>query len=148
MNYNFKTQQSVEPTKGQTFPTTKPVYRLNKATGRLEETEEVIILQDVIDSCLETCLDRTLDRLMPKIQASEDLAQLDTMRDDLDFAMETCELAEQYREKYKLPDSYSVNDIFDHVAKEAEILKAKIETVQATKKEVKNETKETVQKSE
>lgn len=138
MNYKFKTQQSVEPTKGQTFETTKPVFRLNNATGELEKTDEVVDLQEVINSCIDSALDRALDRLMPKVQNAEEMAELDTMREDLDFAMETSNLAEEYREKYNLPESYSINDIFAHVAKEAEILKAKIDTAQAMKKEVKD----------
>lgn len=136
MNYKFKTQQSVEATKGQIFDETKPVYRLNNATGELEKTDEVVDLQEVINSCIDSALDRALDRLLPKMQNAEDLAELDTMREDLDFAMETSNLAEEYREKYHLPESYSINDIFAYVAKQAEVLKAKIDTAQAVKKEV------------
>lgn len=149
MNYKFKTLQSVEPTKGQTFSSTKPVYRLNKATGELENTGETVDLQAVIDSCIDTALSRALDRLMPKVEEAQDVVQLDVMREDLDLAMETCNRAEEYREKYNLPDDYSVNDIFAHVAKEADILKAKIDTFQAMKKqEVDNEKKKIVKADE
>lgn len=148
MKYKFRTQQTVEPTEGQTFPETKPVYRLNKATGELEKTDEVVDLQEVINSCVDTALDRALDRLLPKVQEAEDIVELDTMREDLDFAMQACDLAEEYREKYNLPESYSVNEIYAHVAKEAEILKAKIETAQSMnkpKEEVQNETEKAVE---
>lgn len=148
MKYKFRTEQTVEPSKGQEFPETKPVYRLNKATGELEQTDEVVNLQEIINSCIDTALDRALDRLMPKVQVAEDIAELDTMREDLDFAMQACDLAEDYREKYNLPASYSVNEIYNHVAKEAEILKAKIETAQSMnkpKEEVQNETEKAVE---
>ena len=150
MNYKFKTVQSVQETKGQTFQTTKPVYRLNKATGELEDTGETVDLQEVINSCIDTALSRALDRLMPKVEQAEDVAQLDVMREDLDFAMETCNRAEEYREKYNLDDSLSVTDIYDYVAKQADLLKAKIDTAQAVSKQkegVENETK-TVEEKE
>lgn len=148
MNYKFKTQKDVWQSKGQSFETTKPVYRLNKATGELELTDETVDLQEVINSCLDSALDRVLDRLMPKVQEVEDVAELDTMREDLDFAMQTCDLAEEYREKYNLPETYSVQDIFNEVAKKAEILKAKVDTYQALKKGVnKDEKKETIEES-
>lgn len=151
MNYKFKTVQSVEPTKGQTFETEKPVYRLNKATGELEKTDEKVDLQALIESSLESALSNVLDRLMPKVEQAEDMLELDTMRDDLDVAMEVSNRAEEYREKFKLPDSYSINDIYNHVAKQADILKAKIDTVKSIQenkdKGVENE-KETVKESE
>lgn len=131
--YKFKTESSVEETKGQNFSPTKPVYRLNKATNELEKTDETADLQEVINSCIDTALDRALDRLLPKIQEAEDVAQLDVMREDLDFAMEACNRAEEYREKYNLDDSLSVNEIYAHVAKQAEILKAKIDTAKSIK---------------
>lgn len=148
MNYKFKTQKNVVQSKGQTFETTKPVYRLNKATGELEITDEIVDLQEIIDSCLDSALACVLDRLLPRVQEVEDVAELDTMREDLDFAMQTCELAEEYREKYKMPETYSVQDIFDEVAKRAEILKAKVDTYQALKKGVnKDEKKENPEES-
>lgn len=131
MNYKFKTIQSVDDSKGQTFATEKPVYRLNKATGELEMTDEVVDLQAVIESFLENALNNVLDRLMPKVEQAEDLVELDVMRDDLDIAQEVSNRAEEYRDKFKLPDSYSINDIFNFVAKQADILKAKIDTVKS-----------------
>lgn len=133
--YKFKTESSVEETKGQNFSPTKPVYRLNKATNELEKTDETVDLQELINSGIELALDRALDRLLPKIQEAEDVAQLDVMREDLDFAMEACNRAEEYREKYNLDDSLSVNEIYAHVAKEAEILKAKIDTAKSIKEQ-------------
>lgn len=149
MNYKFKTLQSVEPSEGQTFPTTKPVFRLNKATGELEDTGETVDLQEVINSCIDTALDRALDRLMPKVQQAEDLIELETMREDLDFAMEACNRAEDYREKFKLDDKLSVTDVFAYVAKQAEILDAKRKQAMAGQKEsVENEKTKTVKTEE
>lgn len=140
--YKFKTESSVEETKGQDFSSTKPVYRLNKATNELEKTDEKVDLQEIINSGIELALDHALDRLLPKIQEAQDVAQLDLMREDLDFAMETCNRAEEYREKFNLDSKLSVQDIFAHVAKQAEILDAKIKQAQSTKKEgVENEKK-------
>lgn len=150
MNYKFRTERTVEKTKGQTFPTTEPVYRLNKATGELDKTDETVDLQAIIDSCLETALSRALDRLLPKVEEAKDIAELDLMREDLDFAQATCNMAEDYREKFNLSDKLSVNEIFAEVAKQAEILKAKIDTATTLKKqEVKgNEKKENIESSE
>lgn len=141
MMYKFKTISSVPKTVGQEFPTTKPVYRLNKATGMLEETGDVIVLQEVIDSCLDQVLDRTLDRLMPKVEEANDVAQYDEMIDDLDVAMEVANKAEFYRDKLGLADNLSINDIFNAVNLEAEKLKTKIDTVQALKNDIDSEKK-------
>lgn len=149
MLYKFRTEQSVDTNKefkGQTFEKTQPVYRLNQATGELEKTDEVVDLQAVIDSCLETCLDRALERLMPKVETSEDVATLDLMRDDLDMAMEVCNIAEEYKEKYNLDASMSMEHVFDFVSKQAEALKTKIDA--ASKKEEIDVQTEDVEKSE
>lgn len=151
MNYIFKTLQSVEESEGQTFATEKPVYRLNKATGKLEMTDEKVDLQALIESSLDNALNKVLDRLIPKVEQAEDLAELDVMRDDLDIAMEVSNRAEEYRERFKLPDSYSINDIYNHVAKQADILKAKIDTVKSMQfknKEGFEDEKKDVEKSE
>lgn len=149
MNYKFKTVETVEETKGQTFSSTKPVYRLNKANGELELTDDTIDLQALINSCIDTALDRTLDRLLPKVEQAEDIMELDLMREDLDMAMQVSNVAEEYRSKLGLSDSLSMNDIFNEVSKQAEILKAKIDTAQNIKKELKSdEKKETIKESE
>lgn len=133
MNYKFKTPQTVDNSVGQTFDKTKPVYRLNKATGQLESTGETIDIQELINSCLETCLAKALDRLMPEVKINEDVAQLELMREDLDIAMDTCARAEDYRTRFGLADSLSVEDIYNEVAKQADIVKARIETAQSLK---------------
>lgn len=150
MMYKFKTYESVDPlkSKGQTFDKFAPVYRLNKATGELEETDEVVDVQAVVDSCLETALDRSLDRLLPKVETAEDVAELDLMREDLDEAMNVCNLAEEYKKSLKLDDKLSVEEVFSEVAKKAELLKARIDTVKALKEAKDNEKTENVEKGE
>ena len=140
MNYKFRTLQTREEPKGQTFEKTAPVYRLNKATGELEKTDDVVVLQDVIDSGLETCLSKALDRLLPEVEQAEDIIQLDTMRDDLDYAQSVCDRAEEYKEKLGLDPSLSVSDVFAKFAEEAEKISQKIKDYQKSKsEEVKDE---------
>lgn len=150
MMYNFKTLKSVAPDKekGQTFSKTQPVYRLNKATGELELTDEVVNIQAIIDSCLDTCLDRALDRLLPKVEEQKDIADLELMREDLDVAMQGTVLAEKYKAQYNLDPKMSLEDVFAYVSNQAEILKAKIDTAKQISEEVKDDAQKNVEKSE
>lgn len=148
MNYKFRTANSVEPSNGQTFDTEKPVYRLNNATGELELSGDKVILQEVVNSCVKTALDHVLDRLLPQVEQAKDVVELDLMREDLDYAMDVCNKAEEYRQKLNLSDKLSVEEIYSELAKSAELLKAKIDTAKSlTNKEVSQDEEETIKES-
>ena len=142
-----QTAQDVEPDKYvQNFDGSnlKPVYRLNKSTGELELTDEVIDIQQLIDSCKDIALQACLERLMPQTETeSDDLAIYDSMRDDLDEMTAAIELANDYREQFGLGDC-SIEEVFRVVGQHADELKKKL-----NEKEIKNEkSQEIEQKTE
>ena len=91
----------------------KPVYRYNKATDELELTDEVIDLQECIDSCRDSALNAILERFLPTETVDEISELRDEYADDLDFATEMLDKAEYYREKFNLPTDMSVTEIFN-----------------------------------
>lgn len=133
-----QTAQEVEPGKYvQNFDGSnlKPVYRLNKSTGELEITDEVIDIQQLIDSCKDIALQACLDRLMPQAETeSEDLAIYDSMRDDLDEMTAAIELANDYRVQFGLGDC-SVEEVFRVVGQHADELKKKLNEKEIVKNE-------------
>lgn len=139
MIYRKENYQDKEKEKGQTFSQFKPVYRLNKATGLLEKTDEVVDVNELVNSCKDACLNALLERFMP-CQTIEDVAQVEVnaMQDDLDIATETVNLANYYKEKFALPVETSIEDVFKVVNQKSQELKTKIEQ----SKEVKGNEKE------
>lgn len=110
----------------QSFPNTRPVYRLNKATGELEETDEVIDIDELVNSCKDTCLQACLERFIPKEEDSDDLTLYNDMVDDLDVMAQVAERAEEYREAFNLQGA-SIEEVFSYVGQHAEELKKKLE---------------------
>lgn len=100
---------------GQVFPRFKPVYRLNKSTNILEKTDEVIDISEVVQSDLETTLTKVLERFMPYIQpqttVSDDVAQLDDMRDDLDRLQDLAIFTEELKSKYDIDEFADISQV-------------------------------------
>lgn len=119
---------------GQSFDKFKPVYRLNKATGVLEETDEVIDIQEVVNSCKDMALNAVLERFLPSSIVGEDVAIVAKMQDDVDKMRDVLSLAEEYRDKYGLSDSLSTQEIFDTISKKSIELKEKIEEIKKNEK--------------
>lgn len=121
-----------EPLKGQSFSNLKPVYRLNKATGELEETDEVVDITELVNSFKDIALDNLLERFIPVAnqQLSDDIVEYNNMSDDVDFMREMSERAESYREKYHMSDDLTISQVFDEVQKRSSELKAKIDKAQ------------------
>lgn len=124
---------------GQSFDKFKPVYRLNKVTGVLEETDEVIDIQEVVNSCKDMALNAVLERFLPSSIVGEDVAIVAKMQDDVDKMRDVLSLAEEYRDKYNLSDSLSTQEIFDTISKKSIELKEKIEEIKKNDEKKENE---------
>lgn len=145
----YRTQNYVDktPVKGQTFSNLKPVYRLNKVTNELEKTEDVVDIDELVQSCKEQCLNAVLEKFFPTQQTMETaIDSYNNMIDDIDYLADAAELAESYREKFNLSDTLSITDIFKEVQKQADTLKVKIDDFQKLK-EVQNEKTQTIEES-
>lgn len=105
----------------------RPVYRLNKSTGELEMTDEVINVQELVDSCKQYCLDACLERFMPAEQPVDIIQQdMDRYADDLDFLAEAAEKAEAYKEELGLDAGLTVDEVYAAVAAQADALKERL----------------------
>lgn len=136
MKYRTATYRETEESPSQEFDRYKPVYRLNKATGELELTDERIDIQELIDSCRDICLQSCLERFMPKEDATDEIQDnYDEYLDDLDGFTEYLDKAEMYREKFKLSDELSAEEIFEHVSDQANKLKVRLEEIEKARKE-------------
>lgn len=126
-----------EKTQGQKFTRTKPVYRLDKATNTLELTDEVIDVQEIIDSCKEQTLNAVLERFFPQTALDENIVVLNNMQDDLDIVQNLTNKANDYKIKYNLDPKLSVKEVFDIIQSKSVELKEKIKTLEAQKNEKK-----------
>ena len=133
MIYRKPDYRESEPVSAQDFTGSqfKPVYRLNKQTGILELTDEVIDVQALIDSCRDVCLQACLERFMPDQQSDQDIiqGQFDQYSDDLDHMTDLLETAEQYRDEFGLSSSATMEDIFAEVAKRRESVRATLDNL-------------------
>lgn len=124
----------------QKFNDLVPVYRLNKATNELEKTDEYIDIQEQINSFKEQALQSMLDRFMPKLV--DETADFTNVKGDLDMLSESFAVAEEYREKFGLSDTATIQDIFKEVEKYSVALKEKLN------KGAKDDEKENVEEKE
>lgn len=124
---------------GQTFSNLKPVYRLNKATGELEKTDEVIDITELVNSYKDIAIDNILNRFLSLVQddTQNEIVEYNEMVDDVDVMREMSERAEVYRKKYKLPESMPTSEVFDFLASQAQKVKSSIEKKQQLQKELK-----------
>lgn len=138
MKYRTATYRETEESPSQEFDRYKPVYRLNKATGELELTDERIDIQELIDSCRDICLQSCLERFIPQEDATDEIQDnYDEYLDDLDGFTEYLDKAEMYREKFNLSDELSAEEIFDHVSEQANKLKTRLDEIEKARKESK-----------
>lgn len=136
MKYRTATYRETEESPSQEFDRYKPVYRLNKATGELELTDERIDIQELVDSCRDICLQSCLERFMPVEDATDEIQDnYDEYLDDLDGFTEYLDKAEMYREKFKLSDELSAEEIFEHVSDQANKLKVRLGEIEKARKE-------------
>lgn len=118
------------PSPSQTFSEFKKDYRLDERNNVLVETGTLTNIQELIQSAVESTFDKKLDKLMPTQQpVVTDSVVLNTMQDKLALMSEAYNVAESYREKYKLADDLTPMQIFDYVTNEANKLKESINKV-------------------
>lgn len=141
----YKTSPETAKMEGQDFTNAnlKAVYRLNRASGELEKTEEIIDVQELIQSCVSQALDAALERFFPTQAAAQQRADLDVLTDDLDEMTNVLNLVEEYKERYNMDVGSSVEEVFARVSQESETLKKQIEAAkQPAVKKVEKEVKE------
>lgn len=129
------------PTVEQTFSETRPAYVLNESTNELERLPSDEDIQAKIDSFLSSALDRILERYLPQdVEDSDDVADYASVKSDLSDLGEMYERAEEYRERYGLPDTMTVNEVFSAVQAKADELAKKI-AERSVKHETQTQTK-------
>lgn len=150
MYKNQKIRKTNNPYR-QSFTPYEPQYVLNPVTNNLEAVPGPgRNVQEKIQSYVACALESALERFLPKDVQDDDTVVADyTQRmDDLGLIGEAMEVAEDYRERYNLPDNYSARQIYEFVQKQANDLKGQLtDTVKRSKKEkndssVKEEKKE------
>ena len=130
-------------TPSQSFKNLVPVYRLNKVTNELEKTDDFIDVQQQIESFREMTLQSMLERFMPNQKLVDETADFTNVKGDLDLLTETFDVAEEYREKFGMSETATVQEIFAKMKSYSEDLKSKIK-----EKEVNSSAKEIVKESE
>lgn len=127
--------QDTEKVSGQEFSNLKPVYRLNKASGELELTDEFIDITELVNSSKSIALDSILERFLPTDGEVSDLVvEREELQDDLDVMRESFELADTYRKKYGLDDLTPVSEVFKIVKERSQKVNDEIAKVEALKK--------------
>lgn len=110
----------------QTFSEERTDYILNKATNLLEESPLKVNVQKEIQSHVESCLEFVLEALnnpesyvkdADNVKVVDSVAERNAMNEDLAYAGDIFDLAEEYRERFGLSADMSVQDIFAHVQK-------------------------------
>lgn len=127
----------------QEFSEFVPDYILNPSTNELERLAVDKNIQKQIQSFIDVALNNALERLLPQVPEvkSDTVNNYSEKVQDLASFADVIDLAESYRDKYNLPDSYTISDIYSFVDKEAKLLKEKISSFNKPKddKEFKKE---------
>ena len=146
MKFRLPNYLEKEEPEVQTFSKLKPVYKLNKITGELEDTGEVIDIDEYVNSFKDQALQVVLERFMPALSHSDDVLEYQDTCSDLDLMQESFLVADSYRVKYGLSDDLSVRDVFKVVSDKAQELKKKVDAFSVKNKSevVKNEKTEEV----
>lgn len=139
----------LEKQSGQSYDNIVPVYRLNKVTGELVKTDEVIDINEVVQSCKDQTLDYILDKFLPdqlnQMPISEQV--ISSLDDDLDTLRDLGNIADEYRERFNLSDSMSISDIYNYVNNERKKAVDALNAQKQKKEDILNEEKKTVEES-
>lgn len=114
---------AVDTNKGQSFNELKDVYKLNKATGELEKTDDKINIQSLINSAVDTALTSMLERFLPEIDDTSDVVQFNALIDDLDYMLEMSNRAEKWKDELGLDKNLSISETFTAMSVKADDLK-------------------------
>lgn len=130
----YKTEQTLTVQDGQTFSNVVKQYRLNKATGLLEECGTLDV-HELVQSCKEQTLNAVLERFFPQTQVDDVIVEHNGLLDDLDIAYDLQTRLDGYRERYNLDVSMSNTEVLAFMKEKAKYYEDFI----AKSKEVKNE---------
>ncbi|AXH73509.1 MAG: hypothetical protein [Microviridae sp.] len=120
----------------QTFSEERTDYILNKATNLLEESPLKVNVQKEIQSHVESCLEFVLEALNnpesyvkdgDNVKVVDSVAERNAMNEDLAYAGDIFDMAEEYRERFGLSADMSVQDIFAHVKKYSEDMSKRLQ---------------------
>lgn len=104
----------------------KPIYRLNKSTGLLEKTDDVIDVQEMLDSCKNMALESVMAKFLPSIETVNDTTELNNLTDALDSMLYATSLKEQYRKKYNIGDDVTDDKLEQYMFQKAKELELKL----------------------
>ena len=137
----------LEKQSGQTYDNIVPVYRLNKITGELVKTDEVIDINEVVQSCKDQTLDYILDKFLPEQLNQMPISEqvISSLDDDLDTLRDLGNIADEYRERFNLSDSMSISDIYNYVNNERKKAVDALNDQKQKKEIVSDEEKKTVE---
>lgn len=114
--------------KGQEFSELVDDYVLNPETNELEVLPNKKNIQSYIQSYLDTALDKALEKFMPNVvKEVDDVADYQNTVQDLAVLADGMDQAEYYREKFNLPDSYTISQVYEYLEKYSKSLKFKLE---------------------
>lgn len=138
----YKTFDDSRKIKGQPFTPYRDAYVLNTATNELDKLPVPKNVQEYVQSFVECALERAFERFLPRVERDDDSVIADyTQRvEDLAALGEAMDIAEDYRERFNLPDSMSIADIYSRVDKEAHKLKERLSELGKKKEVEKDET--------
>lgn len=146
IKYQTAEKASAAKRVGQKFSNTVTDYILDPVTNELHESPIPKDVQAYIDSHLDVALDRALERFLPKnVIDSDDTVDYTQTSQDLSVMGEAFEVAEDYRERFKLPAEMSVADIYKFVGEQADKMKTdllKYNEKGEVKKDVEGKTQE------
>lgn len=135
----------------QEFSEVRDTYVLNTVTNVLEKSPLKEPVQEKIQSYASTCLSNVLELLLnpdnytepENVKVVDDVAIHNDVEEDLAYMGEVFELAEGYRDKFGLPDTMSVEQVFAKVGEYSKQLADKIQAqADAQNKTVKKESEE------
>lgn len=116
------------PVHSQSFTEERDDYVLNTVTNMLEKSPIPVNVQKKIQSYVGTCLENVLDALLhpeqfedgDNVTVQDSVAARNDMLEDLSYAGEMFDIAEEYRERFNLSPDMSVQDIFKFVQTQAD----------------------------
>lgn len=119
----------------QSFTNQRTDYVLNPVTNELEKKDEPIDVQKEINSVRPSTLDEMLDTFLPTFPEAYKTAQAECRElvDDMYELGHAMEVAEEYREKFDLPDTLSVSQIYDYIGERHTELSKKLSELKTVK---------------
>ena len=116
------------PVHSQSFTEERDDYVLNTVTNMLEKSPVPVNVQKKIQGYVGTCLENVLNALLhpeefedgDNVTLQDSVASRNDMLEDLSYAGEMFDIAEEYRERFNLSPDMSVQDIFKFVQTQAD----------------------------